>query len=76
MSSPSLGRLQIVPPRVIWPHEAIDFTPWLLQNVDVLSDLLGMDLVLAAAEHCQVPSFVEAERVFNSQAAEAAGGCA
>ena len=25
---------------------------------------------------CQVPSFVEAERVFNSQAAEAAGGCA
>lgn len=51
MSSPSLGRLQIVPPRVIWPHEAIDFTPWLLQNVDVLSDLLGMDLVLDAAEH-------------------------
>ncbi|AXY53332.1 hypothetical protein YT1_3937 [Rhodococcus ruber] len=36
---------------MIWPHEAIDFTPWLLQNVDVLSDLLGMDLVLAAAEH-------------------------
>lgn len=51
MSSPSLGRLQIVPPRAIWPHEAIDFTPWLLQNVDVLSDLLGMDLVLDAAEH-------------------------
>ncbi|APE09313.1 hypothetical protein BO226_08910 [Rhodococcus sp. 2G] len=25
---------------------------------------------------CQVPSFVEAERVFSSQAAEAAGGCA
>lgn len=36
---------------MIWPHEAIDFTPWLLQNVDVLSDLLGMDLVLDAAEH-------------------------
>lgn len=51
MSSPSLGRLQIVPPRAIWPHEAIDFTPWLLQNVDVLSDVLGMDLVLDAAEH-------------------------
>ncbi|MBP2211072.1 hypothetical protein JOJ87_001416 [Rhodococcus ruber] len=27
-------------------------------------------------QECQVPSFVEAERVFNSQAAEAAGGCA
>jgi hypothetical protein len=35
----------------VWPHEAIDFTPWLLQNVDVLSDLLGMDLVLDRAEH-------------------------
>ncbi|WP_253261075.1 DUF4268 domain-containing protein [Rhodococcus ruber] len=51
MSSSSLGRLQIVPPREIWPHEALDFTPWLLQNVDVLSDLLGMDLVLEVAEH-------------------------
>lgn len=35
----------------MWPHEALDFTPWLLQNVDVLSDLLGMDLVLEVAEH-------------------------
>ncbi len=35
----------------MWPHEALDFTPWLLKNVDVLSDLLGMDLVLEAAEH-------------------------
>ncbi|WP_420752068.1 hypothetical protein [Rhodococcus sp. O3] len=51
MSFSSLGRLQIVPPREIWPHEALDFTPWLLQNVDVLSDLLGMDLVLEVAEH-------------------------
>jgi hypothetical protein len=35
----------------VWRHEALDFTPWLLQNADVLSDLLGMDLVLEAAEH-------------------------
>lgn len=46
-----LGRLQPVKPRDVWPHEALDFTPWLLANVDVLSDLLGMDLVLEAAEH-------------------------
>lgn len=51
MSTLSLGRLQLVPPRVVWPHEAHDFTPWLLHNVDVLSDLLGMDLVLDVAEH-------------------------
>lgn len=51
MTSSDLGRLEIVAPRMIWPNEARDFTPWLLQNVDVLSDLLGMDLVLDVAEH-------------------------
>jgi len=35
----------------VWPQEALDFTPWLLNNVDVLSDLLGMDLVSVRAEH-------------------------
>lgn len=47
----SLGRLAAVPAREVWPREAHDFTPWLLSNVDVLSDLLGMDLVLDVAEH-------------------------
>jgi hypothetical protein len=35
----------------VWPHEAHSFTPWLLANVDVLSDLLGMELELQVAEH-------------------------
>lgn len=48
---PLLGRLSVVPPREVWPHEARDFTPWLLSNVDVLSELLGMDLALDVAEH-------------------------
>jgi hypothetical protein len=47
----ALGRLSVVKPRDVWKHEALDFTPWLLQNADVLSELLGMDLVLEAAEH-------------------------
>lgn len=51
MTSPNLGRLIPVPPRDVWMHEALNFTPWLLQNVDVLSDLLGMDLELQVAEH-------------------------
>lgn len=48
---PVLGRLSSVPPRDVWPHEAHSFTPWLLSNVDVLSDLLGMELALEVAEH-------------------------
>jgi hypothetical protein len=51
MTTPNLGRLSAVAPRKVWSHEAHDFTPWLLQNVDVLSDLLGMDLELEVAEH-------------------------
>lgn len=47
----ALGRLTPVSPRMVWPHEALNFTPWLLENADVLSDLLGMDLALEIAEH-------------------------
>jgi len=46
-----LGRLTPVAPRDVWRHEAQHFTPWLLRNVDVLNDLLGMELVLERAEH-------------------------
>lgn len=52
ITPPFLGRVETVRPRDVWPHEAHDFTPWLLANVDVLASLLGMDsLVLEAAEH-------------------------
>ncbi len=45
-----LSRLRRVPIREVWKHEAHDFTKWLLDNADVLSDLLGMDLELTEAE--------------------------
>lgn len=47
----SLGRLTPVKARDVWPDEARDFTPWLLENVDVLNSLLGMEMVLDVAEH-------------------------
>mgnify|MGYP003584547845 CR=1 FL=1 len=46
-----LSRIRQVPVRDVWPHEAYDFTKWLLVNVDVLSDVLGLRLELTAAEY-------------------------
>lgn len=46
-----LGWLEQVDPREVWPHEARDFTPWLLANPDVLSEAIGVDLDLEAVEH-------------------------
>jgi len=36
--------------RELWPHEAIDFTPWLSENISVLSDALGLDLEIIGRE--------------------------
>ena len=46
-----LGTLEHVDPRIVWPHEAHDFTPWLLASGDRLAEALGIDLELEAAEH-------------------------
>jgi hypothetical protein len=46
-----LGRLQQVALRDVWPHEALDFTPWLLANAEVLGDALDLELEIEAAEH-------------------------
>jgi hypothetical protein len=35
----------------VWPHEAHDFTPWLLGNADRLSEALCIEIELGAAEH-------------------------
>lgn len=39
-----LGKLVQDDPRLVWPHEAHNFTPWLLQNSDHLAEALGIDL--------------------------------
>lgn len=46
-----VAKLEKVAARVAWPHEASDFTPWLLANASELGEALGMDLELSAAEH-------------------------
>lgn len=49
-----LSKLERVPLREAWKHEASDFTPWLAQteNLNMLADALGLgDLELVATEH-------------------------
>lgn len=46
----SIGRIQRVPLREVWKHEALDFTVWLQQNLDILNDVLDIDLQSAERE--------------------------
>ena len=39
-----------VSPRVIWPHEAWDFTPWLAENLSAIAVPLNMELEIEARE--------------------------
>ena len=39
-----IGKLQRVPLREIWRHEAKDFTTWLQDNIDVLNDTIDRNL--------------------------------
>lgn len=50
MSAHPIGKLQRVPLREVWKHEAYDFTQWLQQNLDVLNTALGLNLVNAERE--------------------------
>lgn len=50
----NLSKLERVPLREAWKHEANDFTPWLAQtdNLNALADDLGLsELLLVATEH-------------------------
>jgi hypothetical protein len=40
----NLGSLRRVDAREVWKHEAHDFTPWLVENIDMLGECLGMEL--------------------------------
>ncbi len=39
-----IGKIQRVPLREVWKHEALDFTKWLEDNIDVLNDVLDLSL--------------------------------
>ena len=45
-----VGKIERVPLRDIWKHEAFDFTRWLKENIDVLNDSIGLSLSNAERE--------------------------
>ena len=40
----SIAKIERVQLRDVWKHEAYDFTKWLEENIDVLSDAIGRDI--------------------------------
>ncbi len=45
-----IGKLQRVPLRDVWPHEALDFTGWLYENIEVLNEAIGLGLTAVEKE--------------------------
>ena len=47
----NLGTLkEITDLRSIWPHEALNFTPWVAENVELLADAVGLDITVDETE--------------------------
>lgn len=46
-----VGKIENVPLREIWKHEAYNFTTWLEENMDSLESVLGFRLSAAEREH-------------------------
>jgi hypothetical protein len=39
-----IGKIERIPLRDVWKHEAYDFTQWLQDNIDVLSNVTNINL--------------------------------
>jgi hypothetical protein len=47
----TLGHLERMDPRLVWKHEALNFTPWLASNAERLAEALGIDIEITGSEH-------------------------
>jgi hypothetical protein len=45
-----ISRLQTVPLRELWPHEALSFTAWVADNLDFISETVGFEISLVERE--------------------------
>jgi hypothetical protein len=55
----TLGRIETVNPREVWPDEARNFTPWMLDNAKYLGEILGLEIELEAREHPIGPYYLD-----------------
>ena len=62
-----LGKLESVDLRGIWPDEAQNFTPWLAENLNLLSEELGLDLELVGTESRVGDFFVDIAATVSGQ---------
>lgn len=46
----NIGKIEVVPVRQAFRHEALDFTAWLEQNIEALSERLGVELTVLERE--------------------------
>ena len=54
-SEPHEEEVEMLDVRARWPNEALDFTPWLAQNLDLLGEELGIRLELVQQEKAVGP---------------------
>lgn len=54
-----IGRLERLPLRQVWGHEAYDFTRWLQDNIDVLNATIDLNLVNVERERAAGPFSVD-----------------
>lgn len=52
-----LGLLKTIPARIRWTNEAREFTPWLAEHIDILSDAIGVELEVENIEVAQPSLF-------------------
>ena len=50
MTDIKFSRLEDLPLREAWKHEALQFTPWLAENIERLSEAIGVQLELTGTE--------------------------
>lgn len=56
-SRPPISPMQWATAREVLPHEALDFTPWLAENLHLLADVLGLDGLEIVATEWRVETF-------------------